>query len=187
MTRPSTSRTRTRSVTSRVTSMRCEGPSRLCSRIVVNEERLEEANRTLERNVEERTRDLQSKTQQLTRTVEELQALGVVGRVVSSTLDLEAVLVIVAHAVQITGTDGGAIYEYEAPTQTFHLRVAHQMDAELVDALRSVPARRRHGGPSRGHAPPGSDPRHPRGGNVRRALAGPLRSRRLPGSPRRPS
>ena len=107
-----------------------------------NEERLEEANRTLEQKVEERTRDLQSKTQQLTRTVEELQALGVVGRVVSSTLDLEAVLtVIVAHAVQITGTDGGAIYEYEAPTQTFHLRVAHQMDAELVDALRSHPPR----------------------------------------------
>ena len=116
-----------------------------------NEERLEDANRTLEQKVEERTGALQSKTQELTRTVEELQALGLVGRVVSSTLDLETVLsVIVAHAVQITGTDGGAIYEYEAPTQTFHLRVAHQMEAELVDALRAhPPARRRHGGPRR--------------------------------------
>jgi nitrate/nitrite-specific signal transduction histidine kinase len=101
-----------------------------------NEERLEEANRTLEEKVEERTGALQSKTHELTRTVEELQALGEVGRAVSSTLDLETVLtVIVAHAVKITGTDGGAIYEYDAPTQTFHLRVAHQMEAELVDAL----------------------------------------------------
>jgi signal transduction histidine kinase/DNA-binding response OmpR family regulator/HAMP domain-containing protein len=107
-----------------------------------NEERLEDANRTLEQKVEERTGALQSKTHELTRTVEELQALGEVGRAVSSTLDLEKVLsVIVAHAVQITGTDGGAIYEYEAPTQTFHLRVAHQMEAELVDALRSHPPR----------------------------------------------
>src|SRR5262249_24427588 len=74
-----------------------------------NEERLEEANRTLEQRVEERTSALQSKTQELTRTVEELQALGEVGRAVSSTLDLETVLtIIVSHAVQLTGTDGGA-------------------------------------------------------------------------------
>jgi signal transduction histidine kinase/CheY-like chemotaxis protein len=107
-----------------------------------NEVRLDDANRTLEQKVEERTRALQSKTHELTRAVEELQALGEVGRAVSSTLDLEKVLtVIVAHAVQITGADGGAIYEYDAPTQTFHLRVAHQMEAELVDALRAHPPR----------------------------------------------
>jgi len=107
-----------------------------------NEERLEEANRTLEQRVEERTGALQSKTQQLSRTVEELQALGEVGRAVSSTLDLETVLTVIAtHAVQITGADGGAIYEYDAPTQTFHLRAAHQMEAELVEALRAHPPR----------------------------------------------
>ena len=107
-----------------------------------NVERLEEANRTLEQRVEERTGALQSKTRELTRTVDELRALGEVGRAVSSTLDLETVLkVIVSHAVQITGADGGAIYEYDPLTQTFPLRVAHQMETELVAALRAHPPR----------------------------------------------
>ncbi len=107
-----------------------------------NEERLEDANRTLEQRVEERTRALQARTQELTRTVEELRALGEVSRAVSSTLDLETVLtIIVAHAVQLTGTDGGGIYEYDARTDTFHLRATHQMDAELIEALRAHPPR----------------------------------------------
>jgi signal transduction histidine kinase len=100
-----------------------------------NVERLEEV-------VEERTRALQAKTHELTRTVDELRALGDVGRAVSSTLDLETVLtIIVSHAVEITGADGGAIYEYDPLTQTFPLRVAHRMPAELVDALRADPPR----------------------------------------------
>ena len=107
-----------------------------------NEERLEEANRTLEQRVEERTSALQANTRELTRTVDELRALGEVGRAVSSTLDLETVLtVIVSHAAQITGTDGGAIYEFDAETGTFHLRATHQMDPELIEALREHPPR----------------------------------------------
>jgi signal transduction histidine kinase/CheY-like chemotaxis protein/HAMP domain-containing protein len=107
-----------------------------------NEDRLEEANRTLEQRVEERTGALQAKTRELTRTVEELKALGEVGRAVGSTLDLETVLtIIVSHAVQLTGTDGGAIYEYDAAADVFHLRATHQMDAELIEALRAHPPR----------------------------------------------
>ena len=107
-----------------------------------NEEHLEEVNRTLEHRVEERTSALQANTRELTRTVDELRALSDVGRAVSSTLDLETVLtVIVSHAVQITGTDGGAIYEYDAETATFHLRATHQMDPELIEALRAHPPR----------------------------------------------
>src|SRR5262245_25398491 len=107
-----------------------------------NEERLEESNRTLEQKVEERTSALQAKTQELTQTVEELRALGEVGRAVSSTLDLETVLtIIVSHAVQLTGTDGGAIYEYDAGVGTFHLRATHQMHEDLIEALRSHPPR----------------------------------------------
>src|SRR5262249_25662979 len=119
-----------------------------------NEERLEEANRTLEQRVEERTGALQSKTQELTGRVEELRALGEVGRAVSSTLDLERVLtVIVSHAVQLTGTDGGAIYEYDATADTFDLRATHQMDAELIEALRAHPPRFGEGTIGRAAAP----------------------------------
>ena len=53
-------------------------------------------------------------TGELTRSVQELQALGEVSQVLSSTLDLETVLnTIVSRATQIAGTDGGSVYEYE--------------------------------------------------------------------------
>ena len=59
-------------------------------------------------------KELDERTSELTRSVGELKALGEVGQAVSSTLDLETVLTtIVSHAVQLSGTDGGAIYEYD--------------------------------------------------------------------------
>ena len=86
--------------------------------------------------------ELQARTQDLTRSVEELQALGEVGQAVNSTLDLHTVLSrIVAHAVQLSGTDGGTIYEYDEPTQAFHLRTTYQMHDELMEALRTSPIR----------------------------------------------
>jgi len=86
--------------------------------------------------------ELEARTRELARSVGELQALGEVSQAVSSTLDLETVLtIIVSRAVHITGTDGGAIYEFEPATGTFHLRATHQMDPELIDALRSRPPR----------------------------------------------
>ena len=54
------------------------------------------------------------RTNELTRSVGQLKALGEVGQAVSSTLDFETVLTrIVSHAVQLSGADGGAIYEYD--------------------------------------------------------------------------
>jgi signal transduction histidine kinase/DNA-binding response OmpR family regulator len=107
-----------------------------------HEERLEEANRTLEQRVDDRTKALQARTEELTRSVGELRALSEVGRAVSSSLDLETVLtVIVSHAVELTKTDGGAIYEYSTATQTFELRATHQMQPELIEALRAHPPR----------------------------------------------
>ena len=84
--------------------------------------------------------ELEARTRELARSVEELKALGEVGQAVSSTLELETVLTrIASHAVQLSGADGGAIYEYEESTQEFHLRGNHQIEKELVEALHSSP------------------------------------------------
>jgi signal transduction histidine kinase/CheY-like chemotaxis protein len=87
--------------------------------------------------------ELQARTQDLTRSVEELQALGEVGQTVNSSLDLHTVLTrIVAHAVQLSGTDGGAVYEYDEPTQAFQLRTrTYQMQDEIIEALQTSPLR----------------------------------------------
>ena len=84
--------------------------------------------------------ELGARTRELAQSVGELRALGEVGQAVSSTLELETVLTrIASHAVQLSGADGGAIYEYEESTQEFHLRGSHQIEKELVEALHSSP------------------------------------------------
>jgi GAF domain-containing protein len=86
--------------------------------------------------------ELQERTQELGRSVGELRALGEVGQAVSSTLGLETVLTrIVSHAVQLSGTDGGAIYEYEEQSEEFQLRATDHMEEELISALRTNPPR----------------------------------------------
>ena len=86
--------------------------------------------------------ELQQRTRELVRSVEELKALGEVGQAVSSTLDLETVLTrIVSHAVQLSGTDGGAIYEYDDQSEEFLLRATDHMEEELITALRANPPR----------------------------------------------
>ncbi len=84
--------------------------------------------------------ELEARTRDLTRSVEELQALGEVSRAVSSTLDLHTVLTtIVSRAVQLAGAAGGVIYEYDDATQKFQLRASHRMEEELVEVLRAAP------------------------------------------------
>ncbi len=86
--------------------------------------------------------ELQTRTGELARSVGELKALGEVGQAVSSTLDLPTVLsTIVRHAVQLSGTSCGVIYEYDEPQQEFHLRASHRMEDEVVEALRETPIR----------------------------------------------
>jgi len=86
--------------------------------------------------------ELETRTQDLARSVGELKALGEVGQAVSSTLDLQTVLsTIVGRAVQLSGTDCGIIYEYDKPTQEFHLRASYQMEEELVNAYQATPLR----------------------------------------------
>ena len=90
--------------------------------------------------------ELQARTRELARSVDELKALGEVGRAVSSTLDLETVLsTIVSQASQLSGTDGGAMYEYDGETEEFHLRATQNLAQEFVELLRSTPIRKGEG------------------------------------------
>ena len=87
-------------------------------------------------------KELQERTRELMESVEEMKALGEVGQAVSSTVDLQTVLsTIVRHAVQLSGTNCGIIYEYDEPTQEFHLRASYQMEQELVNAYQATPLR----------------------------------------------
>jgi signal transduction histidine kinase len=59
-----------------------------------------------------------------------------VSQAVNSTLDLETVLsTIVAKAVQLSGTEAGAIYVFDHAQREFHLRATYGMDQGLIDAL----------------------------------------------------
>ena len=97
-----------------------------------SKEKLEEHSRTLEQKVEMRTRELGQ-------SVEELTALGDVSRAVSSTLDLETVLTsIVRHAVQLSKTDAGTIYEFDEQEEVFIPRINYGTQKAYVKALREA-------------------------------------------------
>src|SRR5215471_19321068 len=91
-------------------------------------------------------RELEERTAELTRSVEQLTALGEISHAVSSTLDVETVLqTVVSRASQLAGSDGGSIYEYDDATQEFHIRATHNLDPTLVAALRTSPLHRGEG------------------------------------------
>ena len=80
---------------------------------------------------------VQARTRELSQSVEELRALGEVSQAVNSTLDVETVLTtIVAKAVQLSGTEAGAIYTFDQSRQEFRLRATHGMEAALIAAIR---------------------------------------------------
>ena len=87
-------------------------------------------------------KELQEQSRELARSVEEMNVLREVGQAVASTLDLQTVLTtIVAHAVELSGTDGGMIFEYDEQSEGFILRATHGMDEELTKVLRANPVR----------------------------------------------
>jgi signal transduction histidine kinase len=94
--------------------------------------------------------ELQARTQELTRSVEQLTALGEVGRAVSSTLDLETVLsTIVARATELSGTDAGVIYEYDERHEVFLPRSTQRLEAEIVETMLATPVRKGEGATGR--------------------------------------
>jgi GAF domain-containing protein len=80
--------------------------------------------------------EVQARTADLARSVGELKALGEVSQSVNSTLDLKTVLeTIVTKAVQLSGTDAGAIYVYSRQEDRFRLKATYGMSAELIKAI----------------------------------------------------
>ncbi len=85
---------------------------------------LQETYAGLEGKVNERTRDL-------AQSINELKVLEEVGRAVSSSLDLDAVLpTVAARALEITHADAVLIYGYDASTRKFNLTESIGLDKQ---------------------------------------------------------
>src|SRR5262249_45302311 len=90
--------------------------------------------------------ELQARTQELTRSVDQLTALGDVGRAVSSSLDLDTVLnTIVGRAIELCGTDGGTIFEYDEDAEEFTARATINADEGQSAVVRAARLRKGEG------------------------------------------
>ena len=90
--------------------------------------------------------ELEARTADLTRSVDQLTALGEVGRAVSSTLDLETVLTtIVSRAVDLSGLDGGVVFEYDEGDREFVQRAQAETGGILAAARRGTRIRKGEG------------------------------------------
>jgi signal transduction histidine kinase/DNA-binding response OmpR family regulator len=88
------------------------------------------------RNVELH-QSLEMRSAELARKVDQLEALAEVGEAVSSTLDADEVLTtIVTVAVELSGTDGGSLMEYDEESELFSVRTAFGTSPHTLDALR---------------------------------------------------
>ncbi|GAB3441483.1 hypothetical protein GCM10027517_17560 [Phycicoccus ginsengisoli] len=82
-------------------------------------------------------RSLEARSAELGRRVDQLEALAEVGEAVSSSLDADEVLgTIVTTAVQLSGTDGGSLMEFDEDSRLFRVRTAIGTPEEVVEALR---------------------------------------------------
>ena len=95
---------------------------------------LAETYSNLEAKVNERTRDL-------AQSINELKVLEEVGRAVSSSLDLNAVLpTVAARALEITHADAVLIYGYDAANRTFNLTESIGIDQAAEGGHRAIDA-----------------------------------------------
>jgi signal transduction histidine kinase/CheY-like chemotaxis protein len=83
--------------------------------------------------------EVQRRERELGQSVDELHALGETSQAVSSTLDLQEVLTtIVTRAVELSGTDGGSIFEFDSAARRFRLRTCYGTSEELERTLRAT-------------------------------------------------
>jgi signal transduction histidine kinase len=91
-------------------------------------------------------KELEARTEELSRSVNQLTVLGEVGRAVSSSLDLETVLTtIVSRAVELSGLDGGVMFEYDEVAEEFVQRAQTETDGTLAEARRTNRIRKGEG------------------------------------------
>ncbi len=80
---------------------------------------------------------LESRSAELARKVDQLEALADVGEALNATLDPDEVLTtIVTRAVQISGTDGGSLMEFDEESSLFRVRTAYGTSPEVIEQLR---------------------------------------------------
>ena len=106
---------------------------KLFAEVHSSKKKIEDYSRTLEHKVEIRTK-------KLAQSVDELKALGDVSQVVSSSLDLEAVLTsIVRQSVLLSESDGGTIFEFNETEQVFVPKINYNISTSLAQALQVTP------------------------------------------------
>ena len=83
--------------------------------------------------------ELERRGRELARSVDELRALGEISQAVSSSLDVQEVLTtIVTRAVQLSGAEGGSIFEFDDGTELFSIRASFGTDEDLVERIRRI-------------------------------------------------
>ena len=83
--------------------------------------------------------EVQERTRELARSVGELEALGEIGRAVSSTLDLDKVLeTVVTEASDLGAADGCSLFRYKESNKTFRLWQASGLDPDLESQVRGL-------------------------------------------------
>jgi GAF domain-containing protein/HAMP domain-containing protein/anti-sigma regulatory factor (Ser/Thr protein kinase) len=83
--------------------------------------------------------ELQARTDELAQSVDELKALGEVGRAVSSTLDLKTVLeTIVARGAELGEAEACSIFRYRPKNRQFKLWHAAGLEPEFAMTVRAI-------------------------------------------------
>ncbi|MBS1694178.1 MAG: response regulator [Actinobacteria bacterium] len=82
---------------------------------------------------------LENRSAELSRKVDQLEALAEVGAAISSTLVPDEVFTtIMSHAVELSETDGGSLFEYEDATGLFRVRAVYGTSDEVTAGLRAA-------------------------------------------------
>ncbi|GAA2468047.1 response regulator [Terrabacter carboxydivorans] len=82
---------------------------------------------------------VESRSAELARKVDQLEALAEVGAAISSTLVPDEILaLIVSRAVELSGTDGGSLMEFDEQTGLFGVRTVSGTSPEVIAALRAA-------------------------------------------------